>query len=65
MSLTQDEKPMTPNSERGPRKGGVWMLLAGFAVAALLTLGAAIGTSVLHRETGDGESAAASPVARR
>ena len=46
-------------------RGGIWLLLAGFAAAALLTLGAAVGTSFLHREADAEESATASPVAQR
>jgi hypothetical protein len=55
--------PLGRESEN--RVGGVWVLLAGFAVAALLTLGAAVGTSVLHREADAKDSAAAPPVAQR
>lgn len=40
-----------------PRVGGnLWLLLAGFLAAALLTLGAAIGTSFLHQQNRAQES---------
>jgi hypothetical protein len=48
---------------KGP---GIWVLVAGFAAAALLTLGAAVGTSMLQQQSP--EKAAKSfeaPVAQR
>ena len=51
--------------ERTPRSGSVWLLLAGFAAAALLTLGAAVGTSVWQRDAGAREVGANAPVAQK
>lgn len=51
--------------ERAPRGGNVWLLLAGFAAAAVLTLGAAIGTSLLQPDSGAREVNVNVPVAQR
>jgi hypothetical protein len=51
--------------EVNPRGGSVWLLLAGFAVAALLTLGAAIGTSAWQQDSGAREVSANAPVAQK
>ena len=36
------------NAPKGP---SLWVFVAGFAAAALLTLTAAVGTSMLHRQS--------------
>ena len=46
-------------------RGGLWVLLAGFAAAALLTLGAAIATSMWQLDPAAREFAAPAPVAQK
>jgi hypothetical protein len=54
--------PQTTPSGSGSR---LWLFVAGFAVAALLTLGAAVGTSVWQQQNGAREFAADAAVAQR
>ena len=56
---------MTMQSPSGQTSGGIWLLLAGFAAAALLTLGAAIGTSMWQQDPGGRELDREAPVAQR
>jgi hypothetical protein len=51
-----------PHSGSG---GRLWLFVAGFAAAALLTLGAAVGTSVWQQQNGGQEFAADAAVAQR
>jgi len=50
------------DKNRGP---SLWVFIAGFAAAALLTLTAAVGTSMLHRQTPEQAKSFAAPVAQR
>lgn len=52
----------TPQSGSG---GRLWLFVAGFAVAALLTLGAAVGTSMWQQQNGGQEFAPDAAVAQR
>jgi hypothetical protein len=55
---------MTMQSQSGRPSGGIWLLLAGFAAAALLTLGAAVVTS-MWQDPGGRELHREAPVAQR
>jgi len=55
---------MITNPAPGQKRGGLLICVAGFAAAALLTLAAAVGTSLLHRNAAPLGSAPA-PVAQR
>jgi len=48
-----------------PKEPSLWIFVAGFAVAALLTLTAAVGTSMLHRPTTEPDKSFEAPVAQR
>lgn len=53
-------------SEHERRGVGLWVMLAGFAVAALLTLGAAVGASMLQQQAPPQQSSSSvAPMARR
>lgn len=56
--MTHD--PLDKN--QGP---SLWVFIAGFAAAALLTLTAAVGTSMLHRPTPEQAKPFEAPVAQR
>lgn len=56
-------QPQHQSDER--RGGGLWVLLAGFALAALLTLGAAVGASLLQQQLDVVEPATEVPMAQR
>jgi hypothetical protein len=56
---------MTNNLLERPQGPTLWAFIAGFAAASLLTLAAAVGTSMLHRQTPEQAKAFEAPVAQR
>jgi len=57
---------MFNNSLDDKTKGpSLWVFVVGFAAAALLTLTAAVGTSMLHRPTDEQAKSFEAPVAQR
>jgi len=56
---------MRDNPHNRTKGVSLWVFVAGFAAAALLTLSAAIGTSVLRHRTPEQAKSLEAPVAQR
>jgi hypothetical protein len=56
---------MTHNPLERPQGPTLWVCIAGFAAAAVITLAAAVGTSMLHRQTPEQAKSFEAPVAQR
>jgi len=51
--------------EKRPEAPSLWVFIAGFAAAALLTLAAAVGTSMIHRPTSEQAESVEAPFAQK